>query len=89
MTEGIQPCFPAWQGIFSLVMKEFTGNKEKDVPSMEKEDPRESIRELSAIFSNANFPSDADNSDNWTMHEDEPELTLGITKPQLCKIDVI
>ncbi|KAL1315952.1 hypothetical protein AAHE18_15G027900 [Arachis hypogaea] len=64
------------KGIFSLVMKEFTGNKEKDVPSMEKEDPRESIRELSAIFSNANFPSDADNSDNWTMHEDEPELTL-------------
>ncbi|XP_020997668.1 uncharacterized protein LOC107487292 [Arachis duranensis] len=64
------------KGIFSLVMKEFTGSKEKDVPSMEKEDPRESIRELSAILSNANFPSDADNSDNWTMHEDEPELTL-------------
>ncbi|MED6220148.1 hypothetical protein PIB30_117537 [Stylosanthes scabra] len=64
------------KGIFSLVMKEFTGSKEKDVPFMEKEDPRESIRELSAIFSNANFPSDADNSDNRFMHEDEPELSL-------------
>lgn len=47
---------------------------------MEKEDPKESIQELSAIFSRANFSMDANN----TVDEKQPELTLGITMPQIC-----
>lgn len=43
---------------------------------MEKEDPEEGIQELSAIFSNANFPSGDKNNDNPT--EDENQLELNI-----------
>jgi hypothetical protein len=51
------------------------------MPLMEKEDPKESIQELSAIFSRANFSMDANN----TVDEKQPELTLGsITMPQIC-----
>ena len=84
--EGIQSCFPQCQSIFSSVIKDFTGSKEKHEPVMEKEDPKESIRELSAIFSHANFPSDADKNDNRTTDEDELELSLGITMPQLTYV---
>lgn len=52
---------------------------------MEKEDPKESIRQLSTIFSNANFPCDADNNDNPTVDEDHQlELNIGITMPYIC-----
>lgn len=46
---------------------------------MEKEDPRESIEELSTIFSTAKVPVDADqDKDNLAMNEDEVELDIGI-----------
>ena len=43
---------------------------------METEDSKESIQELSVIFSNANFPSEDDNN-NPAMDEDELELHIG------------
>jgi hypothetical protein len=47
---------------------------------MEKEDPKESNQELSAIFSHANFPPDA----NKSVDENQLESNLGITMPQIC-----
>nr|KYP36996.1 hypothetical protein KK1_041853 [Cajanus cajan] len=64
------------KGIFSSVIKDFTGSKEKHAPIMETEDSKESIQELSAIFSNENFPCNADNNDNLTVDEDGPELNI-------------
>ncbi|KAH1234380.1 Syntaxin-binding protein 5 [Glycine max] len=64
------------KGIFSSVIKDFTGSKEKHAPILETEDTKESILELSAIFSNENFPCDADNNDNLTVDEDEIELNI-------------
>ncbi|XP_073219915.1 uncharacterized protein [Cicer arietinum] len=64
------------KGIFSSVIKDFSGSKEKHVPPMETEDSRESIQELSVIFSNENFPCDVDNNDNLTIDEDEVELNI-------------
>jgi hypothetical protein len=46
---------------------------------MENEDPKESIQELSAIFSYANFPPDANN----TVDENQLESNLGITMPHV------
>ncbi|KAI4327839.1 hypothetical protein L6164_020257 [Bauhinia variegata] len=64
------------KGIFSSVIKDITGNKEKHVPIVETEDSNESIQELSAIFSNANFPCEAENTDKLTVDEDELELNI-------------
>ncbi|XP_057420453.1 uncharacterized protein LOC130714562 isoform X2 [Lotus japonicus] len=64
------------KGIFSSVIKDFTGSKEKQVPLIETEDSKESIQELGVIFSNENFPSDADNNDNQTVDKDELELNI-------------
>lgn len=44
---------------------------------METEDTKESIEELSTIFSTANFPSDSENIDNLALKEDEDELNIG------------
>ncbi|RDY11140.1 Syntaxin-binding protein 5, partial [Mucuna pruriens] len=63
------------KGIFSSVIKDFTSSKEKHVPLMEIEDPKESVRELSAIFSNANFACN-DNDDKPTMDENQLELNI-------------
>jgi len=83
MTEGIRYCVLAFQGIFSSVIKDFTSSKEKHAPLLEKKDPKESIRELSAIFSNANFACN-DNVDKPTMDENQLELNIGKTMPQTC-----
>ncbi|PNY10204.1 syntaxin-binding protein 5-like, partial [Trifolium pratense] len=63
------------KGIFNSVVKDFTGSKEKHMPLMEKEDPKESIQELSAIFSHANFPPEA----NYTVDENQLESNLDDT----------
>ncbi|XP_058767582.1 uncharacterized protein LOC131641293 [Vicia villosa] len=60
------------RGIFSS----FSSNKEKPVPPMETENSRESIQELSVIFSKENFPSVVDNNDNLAIDEDEVELNI-------------
>ncbi|KAK7379694.1 hypothetical protein VNO78_34383 [Psophocarpus tetragonolobus] len=64
------------KGIFSSVIKDFTSSKEKHAPILETEDSKESIQELSAVFSNENFPCDADNNDNLTVDEDDLELNI-------------
>lgn len=56
---------------------------------MEKEDPEEGIQELSAIFSNANFPSGDNNNDNPTEDENQLELNIGTTMPQLCSTEYL
>jgi len=78
MTEGIWYFFPAFQGILSFVIKDFTSSKQKHGPLMGKEDPKENIRELSAVFSNANFAC-YDNDDKPTVDESELELNIGKT----------
>lgn len=47
------------------------------MPEMETEDTRESIEELSTIFSNANFPWEVENRDNQAADEDEIDLAIG------------
>ncbi|KAJ1403849.1 WD40/YVTN repeat-like-containing domain superfamily [Sesbania bispinosa] len=64
------------KGIFSSVVKDFTSSKEKHIPLVEKEDPEESIQELSAMFSNANFPLDANDDDNSIVDENKLELNI-------------
>lgn len=68
------------QGIFNTVIKDFAGSKEKHMPFKEKEDPKGSIQELSAIFSHANFSLDANN----TVDENQLELSIGITMTRIC-----
>ncbi|XP_027193278.2 uncharacterized protein [Cicer arietinum] len=60
------------KGIFNTVIKDFAGSKEKHMPFKEKEDPKGSIQELSAIFSHANFSLDANN----TVDENQLELSI-------------
>ncbi|XP_019446907.1 PREDICTED: uncharacterized protein LOC109350194 isoform X1 [Lupinus angustifolius] len=64
------------KGIFSSIIKDITGSKEKHVPVMESEDSKESIQELSLIFSNENFPCDADSNENLIVDEEEVELNI-------------
>ncbi|XP_065855738.1 uncharacterized protein [Euphorbia lathyris] len=49
------------KGIFSSVIK---GSKPKQVPEVETEDTRESIEELTLVFSTANFACDAEDNNN-------------------------
>ncbi|KAE9614576.1 putative transcription factor WD40-like family [Lupinus albus] len=64
------------KGIFSSIIKDFTSSKEKHVSLMEPGDSKECIEELSLIFSNENFPCDADNNDNLIVDEKELELNI-------------
>lgn len=76
-------CYLLFQGLFSSVIKDITGSKAKPVPEIEKEDVRDSIEELSTIFSTANFPLYTEDKDNMTINnqdEDEVELDIGISK---------
>ena len=51
------------------------------MPGVETEDTKESIEELSIIFSNANFLCEVENRDNQAVDEDEIDLNIG--KPVL------
>lgn len=64
------------KGMFSSVIKDIVGSKAKNVPAMETEDTKESIEELSTIFSTANFPFDAENTENQAMDEDDDQLDI-------------
>lgn len=44
---------------------------------METEDTKESIGELSTIFSTTNFPCEVENKDNQAVDEDEIDLNIG------------
>ncbi|PQQ02003.1 uncharacterized protein Pyn_28589 [Prunus yedoensis var. nudiflora] len=62
------------KGIFSSVIKDIVGSKAKNVPEIETEDTKESFKELSTIFSTANFTLDAENTDEQARDEDELDL---------------
>ncbi|XP_004287725.1 PREDICTED: uncharacterized protein LOC101298930 isoform X1 [Fragaria vesca subsp. vesca] len=64
------------KGMFSSVLKDIVGSKGKNVPEMEHEDTKESIEELSTIFSTANFQFDAEHTDNQAMIEDDDQLDI-------------
>ncbi|KAM3709989.1 hypothetical protein ACJW31_02G216300 [Castanea mollissima] len=64
------------KGIFSSVIKEFTGSKAKPLPEVETEDATESNKELYTIFSTANFPSDTEIRDNLVMDDDDIDLDI-------------
>ncbi|KAJ0097649.1 hypothetical protein Patl1_29274 [Pistacia atlantica] len=64
------------KGIFGSVLKDVKGSKTKQAPEVETEDTKESIEELSTIFSIGNFPSDSENTDNLALEEDEVELNI-------------
>ncbi|XP_050241534.1 uncharacterized protein LOC126690430 isoform X2 [Quercus robur] len=64
------------KGIFSSVIKDFTGSKAKPLPEVETEDATESIKELYTIFLTANFPSDTEIRDNLVKDEDDIDLDI-------------
>ncbi|KAK7309410.1 hypothetical protein RJT34_06115 [Clitoria ternatea] len=64
------------KGLFSSVVKDFTSSKEKSVPLIEKEVHKESIQELSTVFSNANFACNDNIDNNPTMDENQLELNI-------------
>ncbi|KAG4212614.1 hypothetical protein ERO13_A02G177700v2 [Gossypium hirsutum] len=63
------------KGLFGSVLKDITGSK-KHAPEMETEDTKESIGELSTIFSTTNFPCEVENKDNQAVDEDEIDLNI-------------
>ena len=55
------------------------GSKQKQVPEVETEDTRESIEELSTIFSTANFECHQDeNKDSMALDDDGIDLDIGM-----------
>ncbi|KAL6959822.1 hypothetical protein U1Q18_039974 [Sarracenia purpurea var. burkii] len=64
------------KGIFSSVIKDMTGSKAKHVAEEEAEGARESIEELSTIFSVDNFPSNAESRSNLAMDGNEFDLDI-------------
>ncbi|XP_047312478.1 uncharacterized protein LOC124915758 isoform X2 [Impatiens glandulifera] len=64
------------KGIFSSVLKETSGSKGKLVYEKEAEDAKETMVELSAIFSVENFPSISESTVNHGMDVDEAELDI-------------
>ncbi|KAG7015851.1 Syntaxin-binding protein 5, partial [Cucurbita argyrosperma subsp. argyrosperma] len=67
------------KGIFSSVFQEIAGNKPKQTPDIEIEDNRESVEELSVIFSSSNFHRDVkivEGSENLVPNEDKSALDI-------------
>ncbi|GAV83036.1 Lgl_C domain-containing protein [Cephalotus follicularis] len=64
------------KGIFSSVIKDMKGSKAEHVPDLEAGYTKESIKELSSIFSTANFPSKNEKTENLVMDEAEAELSV-------------
>ncbi|KAI5683958.1 hypothetical protein M9H77_05186 [Catharanthus roseus] len=65
------------KGIFSSVMKDLKGTKPKnETTGVEVEEARESIEDLSAIFSVTNFPSEEEIEEKVTMKEDDMDLDI-------------
>ncbi|XP_022923426.1 uncharacterized protein LOC111431125 [Cucurbita moschata] len=67
------------KGIFSTVFQEIAGNKPKQTPDIEIEDNRESVEELSVIFSSSNFHRDVkivEGSENLVPNEDKSALDI-------------
>lgn len=61
-------------------MKDLKGTKPKnETTGVEVEEARESIEDLSAIFSVTNFPSEEEIEEKVTMKEDDMDLDIGKT----------
>ncbi|XAR58059.1 hypothetical protein NMG60_11026416 [Bertholletia excelsa] len=64
------------RGIFSYVIKDTTGSRTKHVPDEGTEGARETIEELSEIFSVENFPCNAECKTNVATDENETDLDI-------------
>ncbi|XP_057958886.1 uncharacterized protein LOC131151627 [Malania oleifera] len=65
------------KGLFSSFIKDIRGSKAKHGPETEAaEDVKDSIEELSTIFSTANFPFDNENKVEQTLDEVEDDLDI-------------
>ncbi|KAL6559585.1 hypothetical protein OROGR_004702 [Orobanche gracilis] len=64
------------KGIFASVMKDNKSTKRKNGHEMEEEDCRQSIEELSTIFSTANFPTDTETEEKKSVNEDNEDLDI-------------
>lgn len=64
------------KGIFASVLKDNKSTKSKNGNEMETEDCRQSIGELSIIFSTANFPSDTETEEKNIMNEENEDLDI-------------
>ncbi|XP_057994797.1 uncharacterized protein LOC110660741 isoform X3 [Hevea brasiliensis] len=73
------------KGIFSSVIKDIKGSKPKQVSEVETEDTKESIEELSMIFSTANFACNAENSNSIVIDTDRNDLDIGKIKHMKVK----
>lgn len=80
------------KGIFTSVFQEIAGNKAKQAPDVEIEDTRESVEQLSVIFSSSNFHGDIKiiegseklvaNEDKSVLDIDDIELEDPVEKPK-------
>ncbi|KAL9678946.1 hypothetical protein QQ045_016798 [Rhodiola kirilowii] len=64
------------KGIFSSVLKDFTGSKATRVPKSEVEDLAETLAKLEKIFGTSSFQSDSENPEAADVDEDEPEINI-------------
>ncbi|CAM8948054.1 unnamed protein product [Rhodiola kirilowii] len=64
------------KGIFSSVLKDFTGSKATHVPKSEVEDLAETLAKLEKIFGTSSFQSDSENPEAADVDEDEPEINI-------------
>ncbi|KAI3451362.1 hypothetical protein Pfo_008027 [Paulownia fortunei] len=64
------------KGIFGSMIKDNKGTKPKNVLELETEDSRQSIEELSTIFSAVNFPTDTETEEKIIMNEEDVDLDI-------------
>lgn len=67
------------KGIFSSVMKDSKSAKARNGHEVETEDCRQSIEELSTIFSTSNFSMDVESEERKVMNEEDEDLDIGIS----------
>lgn len=65
------------QGIFGSVIKDNKGTKSKNGVEVETEDCRQSIEELSMIFSTVNLPTDNKTEAKIVMNKGDVDLDIG------------
>lgn len=65
------------KGIFSSVMKDSKSAKARNGHEVETEDCRQSIEELSTIFSTSNFSMDVESEEKKAMNDEDEDLDIG------------
>lgn len=61
------------------MIKDNKGTKSKNGLEVETEACRQSIEELSTIFSTVNFPTDTETEEKKIMNEEDVDLDIGIS----------